>query len=113
MEFLSRLPGWGGLVGLGLDPQVHYEPTRRGHYEPTRPARYPILAAMLRAARRNAAAAFTAPGPRVDFAHAAPRSGQTFSICGMFGQGTPPTPARPNWARYRFLTRIAACKEAG
>src|SRR5215213_1340720 len=78
-----------------------------------RAPRYPILAAMLRAARRNAAAAFTAPGPRVDFAHAAPRSGQTFSICGMFGQGTPPTPARPNWARYRFLTRIAASEEAG
>src|SRR5215203_2497573 len=75
--------------------------------------RYPIFAAMLRAATRNAAAALTAPGPRVDFAHAALRSGHTFSICGMFGHGTPPAPARPNWARYRFFTRFAASDDAG
>src|SRR5437763_5942373 len=40
-----------------------------------------------------------APEPFVERTHAWPRSLQTLDICGMFGIGTPPFPAAPNWAR--------------
>src|SRR5258708_26315230 len=59
----------------------------------------PILFAMLFAAVVKAMRAFVAPAPCVDLTQAAPRSVLTQPICGMFGIGTPPTPAFPNCDR--------------
>jgi len=52
-----------------------------------------------RAAPRKERLAGIAPAPFVERTHAWPRSLQTLPICGMFGIGTPPFPATPNWAR--------------
>ena len=72
-----------------------------------------IFARMLRAAVVKAARAFVAPEPFVDFTHAAPRSVHTDAICGMFGIGTPPVPARPIARRNGSLTRLPAVVFAG
>src|SRR5512146_878645 len=53
---------------------------------------------MLRAAALNDLAAGIAPAPLVERTQAWFVSVQTLSICGMFGIGTPPLPALPNWA---------------
>src|SRR5581483_11600458 len=54
---------------------------------------------MERAAPLKERTAGIAPGPFVERTHAWPRSVQTLAICGMFGIGTPPLLAAPNWAR--------------
>src|SRR5436190_19691784 len=73
----------------------------------------PILSAMLRAACVKATDAFVAPAPFVDLTQALPRSVQTLFIWGMFGIGTPPVLALPNWARYGSLTFFPAWTFAG
>src|SRR5207237_8088411 len=68
---------------------------------------------MLRAAVAKAERAGVAPAPFVAFTQAPPSSPHTLAICGMFGIGTPPLLARPNWARTGSVTLLPAVVFAG
>src|SRR5689334_19261352 len=68
---------------------------------------------MERAAPLKERLAGIAPAPFVERTHAWPRSLQTLPIWGMFGIGTPPFPAAPNWARIgsvAFALRLAGAR---
>ena len=68
---------------------------------------------MFRDAFENDVRAGVAPAPFVELTQALPRSVQTLAISGMFGIGTPPTPARPNCASTESWTCLPATVFAG